>query len=136
MFKKKLLLSISIILLASLAGLAYIFLKPSPGPSVSESQVKFAARQTVIYGDSRADALTELQVTEGETALDVLLRTHQVETKQYSFGVLVEGIDGVKSGDGGRYWIYYVNGESASVGAGDYQVLPGDELEWRFQESE
>jgi hypothetical protein len=28
--------------------------------------------------------------------------------------------------------MYYVNGESPSVGCGEYRVKPGDRIEWHF----
>ena len=52
----------------------------------------------------------------------------------YDFGVFVESIAGIKNGDDGKYWQYYVNDTLGEVAA-DKKVLEGeDEVEWRFEE--
>lgn len=59
----------------------------------------------------------------------------QLEVQNTQYGALVNAIDGRVNGQGNKYWIYYVNGEMAQVGAGDYIVQPGDRVEFRFEES-
>ncbi len=76
------------------------------------------------------------QGVDGKTALQILKDTHQVETKSYEgLGELVQSIDGVKPA-ANEYWIYYVNGEPATVGAGDYQTKSSDTITWVLQKSE
>jgi hypothetical protein len=58
--------------------------------------------------------------------LDALKEKCDVKTKEYSYGTLVIGIDGVE-GD----WIYYVNGKYAGVGAAAYYLDNGDEIYWK-----
>ncbi len=53
-------------------------------------------------------------------------------TEHPGLGFFVESIDGQASADG-KYWILYVNGESASLGASAAHVVPGDLVEWRFE---
>lgn len=46
--------------------------------------------------------------------------------------VLVESIHGVRSGEGGRWWLYWVDGQYGDVGA-DRKVLgDGSEVLWAF----
>jgi hypothetical protein len=67
----------------------------------------------------------------GRTALD-LLKTHaDVAVKNSSYGPYVESINGVSGG--GKYWMFYVNGKQASVGAGAYVTKNGDKIEWKFK---
>jgi len=58
-----------------------------------------------------------------------------LETKKYDTGELVTNLAGQKNGDGGKYWIYYINGQ-ASVNAIDKQIIkPGDQVEFKFEKS-
>jgi len=34
-----------------------------------------------------------------------------------------------------KYWIYYINSETASVGASDYVVAEGDVILWNYEDS-
>ena len=69
---------------------------------------------------------------DGQNALTLLKKSHQVETKTYDFGELVEVIDGQKS-DATRYWILYVDGAMSQVGADALQTKQGQKLEWRLE---
>ncbi len=99
-----------------------------------------AVRQEVtvsIIGGAQNRQMT-FDLTPGATALDLMLRAGQrenfaIETKQYDFGTIVEAIEGTRGGDEGRYWLYYVNGEQATVGADAYLVKSGDLIEFRFE---
>jgi cell division protein YceG involved in septum cleavage len=70
----------------------------------------------------------------GQTVL-ALLKTHayQVTIKQSSYGPFVVAIDGVKGGPGGKYWLYYVNGKQAAVGAAAYKTKNGETITWKLQ---
>lgn len=69
----------------------------------------------------------------GKTALEILKAQHTVVTKTYSFGELVESIDGVE-GKGPKYWTFYLNGKMAEVGAGSYQSQSSDTIEWKLEQ--
>lgn len=80
----------------------------------------------------------ELESSEIKTAYDLLLFAQKegkvtVDTKQYDFGVFIESIGGVANSND-FVWIYYVNGESASVGADKYELKNGDSVEWRYEQ--
>ncbi|MDO8655529.1 MAG: DUF4430 domain-containing protein [bacterium] len=72
---------------------------------------------------------------EGKNALELLKSTHQVETQKFSFGEMVQSIDGVAS-PATDFWAFYVNGKQSDVGAGDYQTKSGDKLSWKLQKIE
>ena len=76
---------------------------------------------------------SKVDVKEGESALDVLKRTHTVELKHYDFGDVADSIDGTVGGKDGRYWIFYVNGKMSQVGAGEYKIQPDDKIIWKYQ---
>ncbi|MCK5123013.1 MAG: DUF4430 domain-containing protein [Candidatus Pacebacteria bacterium] len=53
---------------------------------------------------------------------------------KYSYGVFIENISGIKNGDDGKYWQYYVNDILGDVAADKKVLEEGDEVEWRFEE--
>ena len=58
------------------------------------------------------------------------------ETKNYGAGMghFVTGINGIKNDlQAGKYWIYYVNGESAKIGISNYIIKKGDVIEWKYE---
>ena len=52
----------------------------------------------------------------------------------YDFGVFIESIAGIKNGDDGKYWQYYINNTLGDVAADKKVLEEGDKLEWRFEE--
>ncbi|MFH1048897.1 MAG: DUF4430 domain-containing protein [Patescibacteria group bacterium] len=70
------------------------------------------------------DALKDISVTK---SFDLKYNNN------YSYGVFVESIAGVKNGDEGKYWQYYVNDKLGEVAADKKEVKAGDKVEWRFE---
>jgi hypothetical protein len=68
----------------------------------------------------------------GKDALTLLKQHATVQTKRYSFGDEVIAIDS-STGNGPKYWTFYVNGKESNVGAGSYVSKNGDKLEWKLQ---
>lgn len=87
-----------------------------------------AADTTTTY-DITVDAETSALALLEQAAAD---KQFVVDTKTYDFGVMVEGIDGVKA-DNTHFWSFYINGTPASVGAGEYKPQSGDRIEFRFE---
>ncbi|MFD2630721.1 DUF4430 domain-containing protein [Oceanobacillus kapialis] len=74
----------------------------------------------------------EIPVKEGDILLEVLQDNFYVETDET--GKFITSIERVSSEDDeSRAWIYTVNGEEATVGAADYELQPGDEVNFDFQ---
>jgi hypothetical protein len=69
---------------------------------------------------------------EGKTALELLKHHTQADTKDTSFGEQVIAINGVGQ-TANSFWLYYVNGEPAQVGADQYQTNDADTIEWRLE---
>lgn len=69
---------------------------------------------------------------EGRTALELLKEQAEVETEDSDFGEFVKAING-EDGGGDKYWIFYADGQMASVGAGEYQTKDGETIEWKLQ---
>lgn len=114
---------------------SYFVFRPVSSPQTPKKIVNtepIVVLLDVDYDSLKASVSGEVKVNRGETALVGLKKSHEVETKHYSFGDLVEVIDGVSGGDG-KYWIYYVNGKSAKVGASQYVLKTGDKILWRLE---
>jgi hypothetical protein len=69
-------------------------------------------------------------VREGTTVMRMLRSDFDVSTR--FGGRFVQSIDGLKgTGAGGQVdWFYWVNGIEADKGAADWEVLPGDRVQW------
>jgi hypothetical protein len=50
-----------------------------------------------------------------------------------NLGFLTEEINGIKNGQQNKYWIYYINGESAKVGISSYIIKPNDIITWKYE---
>jgi len=70
------------------------------------------------------------------TAFDGLVKetNGNVETKDYSFGKMINSINGVKGGTDNKYWIYFVDGKSASISADNYKCAGSEKIEWKLLE--
>ena len=67
-----------------------------------------------------------------ESALNALSENFNVTTSGYpGLGEFVKCIDSVCS-DSQYFWAFYINNQSASVGAGAYMLQDGDTVEFRY----
>lgn len=89
---------------------------------ISVSKITSNADGTVVSYQGQAD----------RTALELLKDLTEVVTEDSSFGEYVTTINGVEQGDD-KYWMFYINGEAASVGAGEYITKEGDNVEWKLE---
>lgn len=70
---------------------------------------------------------------EGISALNLLKQLHQVETKKFDFGEMVQSINGI-SADSKHFWSFYVNNAISTVGAGEYTTKTSDVIVWKLEE--
>ncbi len=66
------------------------------------------------------------------TALQLLQMNNSVNATNSAYGAFVNCINDVCSTND-YYWMYYVNGKAASVGAGSYLVKGNDTIEFRYE---
>lgn len=106
-----------------ISGLSYAAFAGKHTPSSSTSPAtSVPATPTVAY-----------QGQDGKTALELLKQQKpSTVTKASSLGDYVVSIDG-NDGGGNKYWLFYINGAEASVGAGAYVTKSSDSIEWRLQ---
>lgn len=77
------------------------------------------------------------------TVYDAMLLLNQekklaVEFKTFAgMGAMVQAIDGVANDTRiNKFWIYYINGQSAQVGVSYYIIKPNDLIEWKYENSQ
>ena len=70
---------------------------------------------------------------EGKTALEIFKTKATVVTKTATgLGEYVISVNG-NDGGGTKYWLFFVNGKEAEVGAGSYITHSNDKIEWKLQ---
>ncbi len=70
------------------------------------------------------------------TVFDVLKRSPvSLETKEYTFGLLVKALNGVTNGQDNKYWIYYLNDQLGQTSADSQKVKASDRILWRFEKN-
>lgn len=102
----------------------------------SEKQVEEKAVLIIDKGES-APLRFEKKAEEGESAFDILEKSGvEFEYIEEEMGVLIESIDGKQNGEEEKYWMYYINGEMPMKACNKKTIVPGDKIEFKFQESQ
>lgn len=108
-----------------IAGLLIVFgaylLSPLPAKN---------AQNATTASQSQPNEISYMGV-EGKNAMDLLKASHQVETKHYDFGDMVQSIDGITPASD-QFWAFYVNGQASQVGADAYQTKASDTISWKL----
>jgi len=91
-------------------------------------------RVTRDFGRHLLSQDREPEVREGQTVMRLLRAENDVKTR-YGGG-FVRSINGISSrGSGGRRdWFYFVNGVLADKGADQYDLSPGDTVQWDYRD--
>jgi hypothetical protein len=91
-------------------------------------------RVTRDFGHEEIGSTATKTLREDETVMRAMQSRFDVETR--FGGRFVQSIDGVKgAGPGGtRDWFFFVNGVEAEVGAAEYELSPGDRVQWDFRD--
>lgn len=74
------------------------------------------------------------QILKGASAYDLLTIEHKVTSINYGSGMgeMVLSIDGIKP-DNKHFWEFLVNGKFSNLGASNYVLKDGDEVEWKLE---
>jgi hypothetical protein len=91
-------------------------------------------RVTRDFGHEEIDSTATKTLREDETVMRVMQSKFDIETR--FGGRFIQSIDGVKgTGPGGmRDWFFFVNGVESEVGAAEYELSPGDRVQWDFRD--
>lgn len=110
----------------------------SPRPSINPNQ---EGNPTTTPSSTDNGSMIQWQnltlaVTSTSTVYE-LMKNSQINFKTKTFpgmGEFVEEINGLKNDtQAGKYWIYYVNGESAKLGISTQIVKPNDIITWKYE---
>ncbi|WP_051912694.1 DUF4430 domain-containing protein [Carnobacterium funditum] len=100
------------------------------------SEVEVAATKTistsiVLQEEEKvlSNSSKELKVEEGQNLLEVMEENYEIIAKD-GFISAIEGYEQNKKE--GKYWLYTINGEQATVGASDYIVEDQDIIVWNL----
>ena len=94
----------------------------------------------IDYGSGKIQTYRDLPITATSTAFDVLKSVVDANNlnlgfKDYgkSMGIFIESIGDVgKDPAGKKWWQYWVNNSYSQVGVSNYNVKPGDVIEFKF----
>jgi hypothetical protein len=120
-------LLVSVATLAASAGCGFGAGEEQQGDGVS-------LRVTRDFGREALSSARAEKVREGQTAMRWLQSENDVKTR--FGGGFVQEIDGLAGGGAAntRDWFFYVNGIESSTGAADYDLSPGDVVQWDFRD--
>ncbi|MDQ4049650.1 MAG: DUF4430 domain-containing protein [Actinomycetota bacterium] len=119
-------------LLGCLLALASATAGCGVGPG-EESTGGAELRVTRDFGKRVLKAQRVQKVREGQTVMRLLRANNEVRTR-YG-GRFVQAIGGIEGGGSGGFadWFYWVNGLDAAVGAAEYELTPGDVVQWDYR---
>lgn len=139
---------IGLILLIVAAVLSTFFLVPeSPKPTEVNPSATAPAEEKInvtfkIVAPEKTQELT-VAVSPKSTVYDAMEVLNQEKKLVVVFktfagmGAMVETIDGVANDTAAnKFWLYYINGQSAQVGISSYVLQPKDVIEWKYEVSQ
>ena len=133
---KKYLLGLALITTFTLTSCNNDASKDTPSNEAT-SQAEAETPQTTNVEITIYDKVNDEEILTEEVALDSEgLQTYLEKNHKAKFenGMMTE-LHGISQDEGkNQYWMYYVNGEMAQVGIGDYEAKEGDKIELRFEQ--
>ncbi|WP_208560951.1 DUF4430 domain-containing protein [Marinilactibacillus kalidii] len=104
-------------------------------PAESEEQSSGTATITFniddqLYSIDEDELNQEVEWTEEVTVLEVMQNQFDAVDNE-GFITSIEGYEQLESKQ--AYWLFDINGESSTVGAGDYVLEDGDEILWNLE---
>lgn len=117
--------------LAALACAAAVALPAGCGLGEGDEQAGGATlRVTRDFGRAELGSADTETLREGGTVMRFLRSKFDVETR--FGGGFVQSIDGLagEGSSGRRDWFFFVNGVESDVGAAEYELSPGDKVQW------
>lgn len=105
-------------------------------PKTTESPQKITVGQSITGKNTGANFIS-YQVEIGKTAIALLRESAEVQTKGEGTNAYVTQINGYpdlrRMSLLKEFWAFYINGKMSDVGAGSYQLRPGDKIEWKIE---
>jgi hypothetical protein len=117
----------AVLLGIGITSVALVNLDDSPAPQVQQQEQQQPAEE------QQSAELISFTAEPDKNVLEQLTAHAVVETKDSQYGAYVDSINGKKGGDDGKYWVFYVDGQMAQVGAEAYTTKGGELIEWKFE---
>ncbi len=104
------------------------------GPGDEQSGDGASLRVTRDFGGETLSEASAPKVREDQTAMRFLRSSNDVQTR--FGGGFVQAIDGLAGGgaSGTMDWFFYVNGVESDRGAAEYELSPGDVVQWDYRD--
>ena len=128
----------AVLIVAGAVGI-YFFTQPAVVPESTAEAGLFSL--VIDYGDS-SSVYEDISFEAGETLFLATQRLADANGLAFEYGdygdmgMLITGLGSRRSGEGGAYWQYWVNGLYAQVGASAYQLQNGDRIEWKLTDAQ
>lgn len=91
------------------------------------------------FGDGTVKSWTDLPYVEGQTLFDLTAKIARENNLALEFdppgeyGIFLKSIGDKKGGEeGGKWWLWWVDGQAGEVAADQYRLQPGDVAEWKY----
>lgn len=127
-YKKSTLISVFVLLSVVTAGTATVLNSVNEEPKQDKS--KAAAK---VEPQVKASTIVQFTAERDKTVLEQLQAREKVTVKDSQYGSYVESINDLKGGTDNKYWSFYVNGQMANIGAGEYKTKGGETVTWKFE---
>lgn len=128
-----------LILTLSLALITGCSDSTSPNENTDDSNDAGTVKLDILFPqDSElSNITTDYNFKEGDTALSILIdygKKEGIPVVLSSDGIYVSGINGLFERDyGDSYgWLYWIDDESLSVGAAEYELTDGEHVVWKY----
>ena len=104
------------------------------GPGDEQAGDGASLRVTRDFGRETLSSSTMPKLREDQTAMRFLRSNNDVDTR--FGGAFVQAIDGLAGGGAGGTldWFFYVNGIESGRGAAEYELSPGDVVQWDYRD--
>jgi hypothetical protein len=132
---KKNITSMIIVALIVLTGLTAVALRAMGSNGSPQTNKQAVANTSAESNQAKVESATivEFKAVKNRTVLDQLKGNAKVVTKDSQYGQYVDSINGIQGGTGSKYWAFYVDGQMANIGAGEYTTKGGETITWKFE---
>lgn len=123
----------TLIIIVSLIAITGVLWLQNNQKQQPKTEVETNNNQAVVY-QKISNNSKQHNVIKGETALELLKKTNSVVTQGEGENAFVTEINSVKTDSNKKeFWAFYINGKTASIGAGSYQLQNNDRIEWKIE---
>jgi hypothetical protein len=132
---KKTITSVIIVALIALTGLTAGVLHVMGSSGSTQTNKQAVVNTSAESNQAKVESATilEFKAVKNRTVLDQLKDKAKVVVKDSQYSQYVDSINGTQGGIGNKYWTFYVDGQMANIGAGEYTTKGGETITWKFE---